>query len=232
MCLTCIHRCWRGESPTWGNRALWEKGMVRSPGWWSLAEGVMVVRSDLRSAEAETPWCCSCCKGPDYVSGCEKKTQPIWEMKSLLVKWPRLVAAMGTMKFLLSQNREGKRRAQESAGKAELRWACFQSLCQVHLLFHPEIIIPGFLLTWPLWSGRVGNGDSGKGLFVPGFINKMPVVIQNVALEELKWDSSHIPNREEKSTLSGNIRSYMCKKLDVVNTWSLGLCGIHSSFNW
>lgn len=69
------------------------------------------------------------------------------------------------------------------AGKQS--WAGPASQAPLRLIF-AGVIVPGFLLPWPLWGGRVGNRDSGKGLFVPGFLNKMPVTNQKAASEELQ----------------------------------------------
>lgn len=85
---------------------------------------------------------------------------------------------METTELFLSQNRDGKKQFQKSVRKAEFRRACFSNSCQVCYLFFPGIIIPD---SFPpdLCEGAEWETDSEKGLFVPGFINIMPVINQN-----------------------------------------------------
>lgn len=142
---------------------LWQEEMTWNPGQGSFKAGVMVVKSDHNSAEEETLWC-SCGNGPDCVWECAKRTQSslAWEMKVLLVKRTRFMVAMGAVKLLLSQNRDGKKQARQSIGEnrsqmARVRFIFSSTLC---------IIISGFLPTWPPWRGRVRNRDAGKGLFL------------------------------------------------------------------
>lgn len=63
----------------------------------------------------------------------------------------------------------------------------------------------------------MGNRVSGKGPFVTGFIDKMPVVNQNLAVPRTLNETPPYSNSKEKFPLSRNINDYMCNKVDVVN---------------